>query len=148
MTEWKGPDGYWISDDRGLIDVDLVHHWLTTQSYWAKNRSRDVVERSINGSLNLGLFSDSGTQVGFCRWVTDGATFAWLCDVFIDPNHRGNGLGVYLVKIATEHPAVSGIRLLLGTGDAHALYAKFGFTPVALPDRLMEVWPDRPSPSP
>jgi GNAT superfamily N-acetyltransferase len=147
VTEWRGPSGHWASDDTALIDVEYVHQWLSTQSYWARDRPRDVTERAIAGSLTLGLFNEIGTQVGFCRWVTDGATFAWLCDVFIDPSERGNGLGVFLVQVATRHPSVRGIRLLLGTGDAHGLYAKFGFTPIALPERLMEVWPDRPVPS-
>jgi GNAT superfamily N-acetyltransferase len=147
VTEWKGPTGHRVSDDPSLIDVEYVHHWLSTQSYWAKDRPRDVTERAIAGSLNLGLFAADGTQVGFCRWVTDGATFAWLCDVFIGPAHRGHGLGIFLVKVATEHPKVRGLRLLLGTGDAHDLYAKFGFAPIALPERLMEIWPDRPGPA-
>jgi GNAT superfamily N-acetyltransferase len=147
LSEWKGPAGYWASDDRSLIDVEYVHNWLSTQSYWAKDRPREVTERAIAASLNLGLFTSSGDPVGFCRWVTDGATFAWLCDVFIDPAHRGSGLGVFLVQVATEHPQVRGIRLLLGTGDAHGLYRKFGFTEVALPERLMEIWPDRPASS-
>ena len=142
MTQWTRPDGHWISDDPALIDIDIVHHWLSTQSYWARNRPREVTERAIAGSLNFGLFTDDGTQVGFCRWVTDGATFAWLCDVFIDQGHRGDGLGVFLVTVATEHPTVSRLRLLLGTGDAHELYRRFGFTSIAQPERLMEIWPD------
>jgi GNAT superfamily N-acetyltransferase len=145
LSQWTRPDGHWVSDDRALLDIDLVHHWLSTQSYWAKNRPRDVTERAIGGSLNLGLFADDGSQVGFCRWVTDGATFAWLCDVFIDRDHRGDGLGIFLVTVATEHPTVSGLRLLLGTGDAHGLYRRFGFTSIAQPERLMEIWPDQPS---
>jgi GNAT superfamily N-acetyltransferase len=142
LTQWTRPDGHWISDDPALIDIDIVHHWLSTQSYWARNRPREVTERAIAGSLNFGLFTDDGTQVGFCRWVTDGATFAWLCDVFIDQGHRGDGLGVFLVTVATEHPTVTGLRLLLGTGDAHELYRRFGFTSIAQPERLMEIWPD------
>jgi GNAT superfamily N-acetyltransferase len=146
MTEWRGTNGYWVSDDRALIDVEYVYQWLATQSYWAKDRPRHVTERAIAGSLNLGLFAENGTPAGFCRWVTDGATFAWLCDVFIDPGHRGKGLGVFLVKVATEHPAVSRTRRFLGTADAHGLYRKFGFSPVARPERLMEIWADPPLP--
>jgi GNAT superfamily N-acetyltransferase len=146
LSQWKRPDGHWVSDDPALIDLDVVHQWLSTQSYWAKNRPREVTERAIAGSLNFGLFTDEENQVGFCRWVTDGATFAWLCDVFIDQAHRGRGLGVFLVATAIGHPAVSGLRLLLGTGDAHELYRKFGFTSIAQPERLMEIWPDQPVP--
>lgn len=146
MSQWTRPDGHWISDDRALMDVDLVHHWMSTQSYWARGRPRDVTERAIAGSLNFGLFANDGNQVGFCRWVTDGATFAWLCDVFIDRDHRGDGLGMFLVKTAIQHPTASGLRLLLGTGDAHELYRKFGFTSITQPERLMEIWPDQPLP--
>jgi GNAT superfamily N-acetyltransferase len=146
LSQWTRPDGHWVSDDRALIDLDVVHHWLSTQSYWAKNRPREVTARAVAGSLNLGLFTGDGSQVGFCRWVTDGATFAWLCDVFVDQGHRGDGLGVFLVTVAIEHPTVSGLRLLLGTGDAHELYRRFGFTAITQPDRLMEIWPDQPSP--
>jgi GNAT superfamily N-acetyltransferase len=147
MTEWKGPGGHWVSDDGALIDIALVHEWLSTLSYWAENRPREKTEKAIARSLNFGLYDASGSQVGFCRWVTDGATFAWLCDVFIDPRQRGNGLGVFLVEVAMGHPEVRDLRLLLGTKDAHELYRKFGFTPLASPERLMEVRPDRPAPS-
>jgi GNAT superfamily N-acetyltransferase len=97
-------------------------------------------------SLNLGLYDASGAQAGFCRWVTDGATFAWLCDVFIDPARRGLGLGMFLVQTATQHPEVHGLRLLLGTKDAHELYRKFGFDAPVTPERLMEVRPGPLSP--
>jgi len=148
VTVWQGPAGYWVSDDAALIDIGTVHTWLSTLSYWAEGRPRQTTERAIARSLNLGLYDAAGAQAGFCRWVTDGATFAWLCDVFIDPSRRGNGLGVFLVQTATAHPAVHGLRFLLGTKDAHGLYRRFGFTPIASPDRLMEVRPDLVPPSP
>jgi GNAT superfamily N-acetyltransferase len=146
MTRLEGPDGYWVSDDPDLLQINRVHRWLSEESYWAKGRPLDTTERAIAASLNLGLYGVDGTQVGFCRWVTDGATFAWLCDVFVDTAHRGHGLGVFLIEVATSHPTVRGLRFLLGTGDAHGLYAKFGFTPVAAPERLMEVWKSGPPP--
>lgn len=148
MTVWRGPGGYWVSDDSTLIDVDAVHTWLSTLSYWAQDRQRQTTERALAQSLNLGLYDATGGQAGFCRWVTDGATFAWLCDVFVGPGHRGHGLGVFLVQVATEHPEVRGLRFLLGTRDAHGLYARFGFAPIASPERLMEVRPDLARPSP
>ena len=148
MTVWQGPAGYWVSDETALIDVDMVHTWLSTLSYWAENRPRSITEHAIARSLNLGLYDAQGAQAGFCRWVTDGATFAWLCDVFVGPAHRGNGVGVFLVQVATEHPEVRGLRFLLGTRDAHELYRKFGFTPIVSPERLMEVRPDLAPPSP
>ena len=137
--EWTGPDGFWISDDRSRIDVLKVHRWLSVESYWAKGRSFDTVARSIEGSITLGLFDAAGTQVGVCRWVTDCATFAWLCDVFVDAGFRGRGLGAFLVRTATEHPSVRDLRLrVLATTDAHPLYRRFGFTPLAAPERWME----------
>jgi GNAT superfamily N-acetyltransferase len=141
MTEWTGPYGFWVSDDEALVDVDVVHRWLSTLSYWAQDRPRHLTEKAIARSLNLGLYDAAGTQAGYCRWVTDGATFAWLCDVFVDPAHRGSGLGVFLVGVATEHPEVRGLRFLLGTKDAHELYRKVGFSSPINPGRLMERTP-------
>jgi GNAT superfamily N-acetyltransferase len=146
MNRWEHADGYWASDDPALLQIDRVHHWLSFESYWARDRPLNVTRHAIDHSVVIGLYEPSGLQVGFCRWVTDGATFAWLCDVFIDPAARGHGLGVYLIEVATSHPTVAGLRMLLGTGDAHGLYAKFGFTPVQAPDRLMEVWTSGPPP--
>ena len=137
--QWTGPDGYWVSDDRDLVDVARVHLWLSTLSYWAEGRPYDVVARSIAESLALGLYRPDDTQVGFCRWVTDYSTFAWLGDVFVDPEVRGAGLGKFLVQTATDHPAVRDVRLqLLGTRDAHGLYRQYGFVNVPEPQRWME----------
>ena len=126
--QWQGADGYFVSDDPNLVDVDRVHAWLSNESYWADGRPMEVVRRSIEGSITLGCYAPDGTQVGVCRWVTDCATFGWLCDVFIDADQRGRGLGVFLVESAMAHPAVQGLRLLLlGTRDAQGLYSRFGF---------------------
>ncbi len=146
MTRWSGPNGAWASDEPELLDIDRVHHWLSNESYWAKGRPRQVTELAIASSVTIGLYNGDDKQVGVCRWVTDGATFAWLCDVFVDTTERGNGLGVFLIEVATSHPTVKGIRMLLGTGDAHGLYRKFGFTTIAAPERLMEVWKSGPPP--
>ncbi|HXQ63063.1 MAG TPA: GNAT family N-acetyltransferase [Acidimicrobiales bacterium] len=136
---WAGPDGYWASDDRSLVDVARVHRWLSTESYWAGGRSLEVVSRSIEESLTLGLYGPGVGQVGVCRWVTDYATFGWLCDVFVDAAVRGTGLGTFLVGTATAHPDVRDLRLqVLGTRDAHDLYRRFGFASVAWPERWME----------
>ena len=130
--QWNGVDGYFVSDDRNLVDVDLVHGWLSKESYWAAGRPIEVVRRSIDGSVTLGCYASNGKQVGVCRWVTDSATFAWLCDVFVESDERGKGLGVFLVESAMAHPAVQGLRLLLlGTRDAQGLYSRFGFVPSA-----------------
>ena len=136
---WTGPHGYWVSDDRSLIDVATVHEWLSVQSYWAQGRSYELVARSLENSLTLGLYRPDGGQVGVCRWVTDYATFAWLCDVFVDATERGMGLGVFLVGTAMAHPDVEDLRLqVLGTRDAHELYGRFGFVTVPAPERWME----------
>lgn len=139
MTQWSGPAGYVVDDDDARLDLTFVHHWLTTESYWAQGRSEDRTVRAVANSLNLGLYAPDGSPAGFCRWVTDRATFAWLCDVFVEDAHRGHGLGIFLVETAVAHPAVEGLRLVLGTRDAHTLYTKFGFAALAAPERWMEV---------
>ena len=107
---WAGPDGYWASDEPGLIDVALVHGWMSREAYWAQGRSYEVMATAIENSLVVGLYSADGTQVGFARFVTDQATFAWLCDVFVDAARRDHGLGAFLVETAADHPAVRGVR--------------------------------------
>ena len=103
----------------------------------------ELVAKSIERSLTLGCFANTGTQVGFARWVTDGATFGWLCDVFVDSTFRGHGVGRFLVQRAVEHPEVQGLRLrLLGTLDAHDLYRQFGFVELSEPHRWMELRPE------
>ncbi|MCX6099462.1 MAG: GNAT family N-acetyltransferase, partial [Candidatus Bipolaricaulota bacterium] len=94
---------YTVSTDKARLDLDLVHRWLSEVSYWAQGRSRDVVERSIEHSLAFGAYLGD-EQVGFARAVTDYATFAWLCDVFVDEGHRGRGVGKLLVRSVTAHP--------------------------------------------
>ena len=126
--EWRDEHGYVVSDDVTRLDRDFAWQWLANDSYWAQGRSRDVMERAIDGSLCLGLFAPSGEQVGFCRQVTDGATFAFLSDVFVVEAHRGGGAGTFMVRTAIEHPTIAGVRQqTLRTQDAHGLYAKFGY---------------------
>ena len=133
-----GPGGYWVSDDRSLIDVPRVHAWISKESYWARGRSYDEMATAIEHSLVFGLYAADGTQAGFARHVTDRATFAWLCDVFVDSAHRGHGLGSFLVQAATEHPDVAGIRQVLSTAPERTLYRQFGFGVLAAPERWME----------
>jgi GNAT superfamily N-acetyltransferase len=139
-------DGYELSTDPGRIDVDRVHRWLSMDAYWALGRPREVVERSIRNSLVFGVYraddtkSDNGRQVAYARAVTDSATFAWLCDVYVDPAERGRGLGTWLASSVRDHLADTGVRrILLATNDAHAVYAKAGWTPLATPQRWMEL---------
>jgi GNAT superfamily N-acetyltransferase len=128
---------YLISDDPARVDVAAVYTWLSESSYWAKGRSRETVERSISHSIPLGAYRGE-TLVGFARVVTDRATFAWLCDVFVLAEHRGQGLGQALVDAAVSHPELSGIqRFVLATADAHDLYRRSGFEVLPRPDRWM-----------
>ena len=129
--EWRRDDGHFVSDDPQLVDLERVHRWLSDESYWAAGRPFEVVAefRRELGDTRL-LYAAGLRRSAFCRWVTDSATFGWLCDVFVDSDHRGSGLGVFLVESAMAHPAVEGLRLLLlGTRDAHGLYSRFGFVP-------------------
>jgi GNAT superfamily N-acetyltransferase len=135
-----------ISTDPDRLDLDLIHSWLSEQSYWASGRSLEVVRQSIDNSLPFGVYLD-GRQVGFARVVTDRSTHAWLADVFILDEYRGRGYGKALVAAILEHPDLQGLRRwLLATKDAHGLYAQFGFTPVP-PDRFMERRSPNPYPS-
>ena len=138
---WTGPDGYWASDEPGLIDVDVVHGWMSREAYWALGRPRDVMVTAIRNSLVIGLYTAGGVQAGFARYVTDGATFGWLCDVFVDAGHRGHGLGSFLVETATSHPTVGDVRHVLSATPGRSLYLRAGFTPLASPDRWMERQP-------
>ena len=139
---WQGPAGYWVSDERPLVDIDLVHGWMSRESYWAAGRSREVMARSIEHSLVLGLYTAEDEQVGFARFVTDRATFAWLCDVFVTAEHRGSGAGSFLVQTAIDHPDVSGVRQLLMAVPGRSLYRRHGFGDLASPER----WMERPPP--
>jgi GNAT superfamily N-acetyltransferase len=123
------PPVYEISTSPERLDVARVHRFLSTEAYWSPGVAREVVERSIARSLPFGVYvAGSGEQVGFGRVVTDYATFAWLADVYIEPEHRGRGLGKRLVAEVLEHPELQGIRRwMLGTADAHELYRRFGF---------------------
>lgn len=133
------PEGYELSDDPDRIDVGRVHHWLSTDAYWAIGRPRGKQESAIRGSLNFGVYEvGSGEQVAYARVVTDRATFAWLCDVYVDRSARGKGLGTALVAAVREHLRPYGLRrVLLATHDAHGVYAKLGFEPLAQPERWM-----------
>ena len=127
-----------VSTDATRLDVGRIHRWLSEDAYWSLGRTRDVVERSIEHSLNFGAYDDSGEQVGYARVVTDHATFAWLCDVYVDPSSRGAGVGTALLDAVTAH--LSPLRLsrtLLATADAHSLYHRYGFDPLAHPERFM-----------
>ena len=132
--------GVWqLSTDKARLDVGLIHRFLSTEAYWSRGMPRATLERAIAGSLCFGAYLDE-RQVAFARVVTDGATFAYLADVFVLPAHRGQGLGRQLIAEVMAHPELQGLRrFMLATADAHRLYAKFGFASPARPERLMEI---------
>jgi len=137
MQEWR-QDDYVISTDREGLDLTFIYNFLAHTSYWAQGRSLDQVRRSLDNSLNFGLFHGR-EQIGFARVVTDYATFAWLADVFIIDDYRSRGLGKWLLEVITTHPQLQGFRRwVLATKDAHELYRQFGFTELKLPERWME----------
>ncbi len=136
VTERRGD--FELSTDPTRLDRALVHHFLSEQSYWAKGVPREVVDRSIEHSLCFGVFRGD-EQVAFARVVTDRATFAYLADVFVLPEWRADGLGQWMIGVVIRHPELQGLRrFLLATKDAHGLYARFGFSPLANPARLLE----------
>jgi len=133
---------YLISTDPGLLDVDAVHAFLT-RSYWSEGIPRGVVARALANSMCFGLYHEEGTgprvQAGLARVVTDRATYAYLCDVYVLEGHRGRGLGKRLMRAVLSHPDLQGLRRLgLFTRDAHGLYGAFGFSALSHPERAME----------
>jgi GNAT superfamily N-acetyltransferase len=128
-----------ISTDPARLDRSVIHQFLT-ECYWAKGIPAEVVSRSIDHSLCFGVYDGQGAQVGFARVVTDFATVAYLGDVFVLASHRGRGLSKWLMEAIGQHPGLQGLRRwMLVTGDAHGLYSQFGFTPVAAPEKWMEL---------
>jgi GNAT superfamily N-acetyltransferase len=129
---------YSISTDPGRLDLAAVHAYLT-RSYWSPGVPAEVVARAVRGSLCFGLYHRGG-QVGFARVVTDAATFAYLGDVYVLEEHRGRGLSKWLMETVLAHPSLQGLRrFVLVTRDAHGLYERFGFRPLALPEGYMEI---------
>jgi ribosomal protein S18 acetylase RimI-like enzyme len=130
--------GYELDDDRARIDIDAVHGYISGESYWGRGRSRAFVERTVEGSLRVVGLYRAAEQVGFARAVSDGATVAYLADVYVLCEHRGRGLGVELVREMVDGGELADIHWLLHTADAGGLYAKLGFRdgPVRFP--LME----------
>ncbi|MBA4496067.1 GNAT family N-acetyltransferase [Paenactinomyces guangxiensis] len=124
--EWKHEYlPYRISDCKDQLELDTIYTLLQT-SYWAAGRTKETIEKSIENSLCVGIYGESG-QVGFMRVVTDYATFSWVCDVIVHPDHRGKGLGKWMMQFLVEHPGVRHTHMTLGTRDAHGLYEQYGF---------------------
>jgi GNAT superfamily N-acetyltransferase len=128
-----------ISDDKDLLDRAMIHQFLNERSYWAKGIPREVVDHSIEHSLCFGIYK-TGRQAGFARVISDHATFAWLADVFILEDYRGQGLSKRLIAAILADPRLQGLRrFMLGTLDAHGLYAQLGFAPIKEVERFMEI---------
>jgi GNAT superfamily N-acetyltransferase len=131
---------YRLSEDPADLDMDRVFDWLSGDAYWALGRPRDVVERSFAGSFVCGLYAEEHGQVAVARLVSDGATYAWFCDVYVDPAHRGRGLGGRLAQWAVDWAEQRHVhRVLLATRDAHEVYARVGFEPLRRSDIFMEI---------
>lgn len=124
--KWNHPAlPYFISDDKDVLDKEQIFQWLST-TYWASERPKEMIFASFEHSLCFGLYGEKG-QVGFVRVVSDYATFSWICDVFVDPAHRGKGLSKWLMETVVSYPAISRTNMTLATRDAHGLYEKYGF---------------------
>ena len=138
-------DGFTISTEKEKLDIDLIHSFLN-RTYWAEGILKEIIRRSIEGSLCFGVYENDKQampacrQVGFARMITDKATFAYLADVFIIEEYRGRGLSKWLMEVIMSHPDLQRLRrMMLATRDAHELYKKFGFTPLNNVDRWMHI---------
>jgi GNAT superfamily N-acetyltransferase len=137
MSEPK--TNYSISDEKDKLQLNVIHQYLSIESYWAKHIPIEIVKQSIEGSLCFGVYFKT-EQIGFARVITDYATFGYLADVFILETHRGKGLSKQLMEFIMAHQKLQGLRrFCLATRDAHSLYTQFGFTPLAKPENFMEI---------
>jgi ribosomal protein S18 acetylase RimI-like enzyme len=130
------PGGFELDDNPARVDVDEVHRFLASESYWARGRSRETVERLVRTADRVVGLYEGERQIGFARALSDGVAFAYLADVYVLAAYRGRGLGVELVREMVENGPYAGCKWLLHTGDAHELYRKLGFGPPS--ERLME----------
>lgn len=132
-------DGFVFSDDVRKVDPVAVHHFLSTESYWAQGIPLALVEKSIANSLCFGIYKDM-KQIGFARWITDKTTFGYLADVYVERPYRGLGLSKKLMTLMLFHPDLQGLRrYMLATKDAHKIYEQFGFKPIDNPEKLMAI---------
>lgn len=135
---------YTIDTDLGRIDLRKVHHWLSTDAYWALGRPYEVVRQAAEASLNFGAYDAAGQLRGYARVVTDGVTFAWLCDVYVDRESRGNGLGQFISRAVVDKLEPMNLkRILLMTSYSHSLYERVGFERFSEPGKLMVHKPGR-----
>jgi GNAT superfamily N-acetyltransferase len=128
-----------FSDDPARLDRDRIHAWLSEESYWAMGRPRARQDAAVEASRDFGVYdATTGEQLGYARVITDGVTFAWLCDVFVANEARGRGIGIALIEGVVDELAPLGLkRIALTTADAHGLYERFGFRPLGQPEQWM-----------
>ncbi|TWJ00876.1 N-acetylglutamate synthase-like GNAT family acetyltransferase [Mucilaginibacter frigoritolerans] len=132
--------GFQISTDKNLLDIEVIYKYLNEDSYWAQGIPSERLTRAIENSLCFGVYSQAHLA-GFARVITDKATFAYICDVFILPQFRGVGLSKWLIQTIVEHPELQGLRRWsLATSDAHGLYSQFGFSSITKPESWMEIF--------
>jgi GNAT superfamily N-acetyltransferase len=132
--------GFIISTDKSLIDFETVYNYLNDESYWAKGVTAERMKKAIENSMCFGVYHH-GKQVGFTRVITDKATFAYICDVFVLADYRHIGLSKWLMQTIMQHPELQGLRRWsLATADAHGLYQQFGFTALSRPESWMEIF--------
>lgn len=135
---WSNSSGYTVSTDPGRVDMEKVFLYLHNEAYWCKGIPRDIVEKSIKYSIPFSIISPQDEFAGFARVVTDFATFAYLADVYVERNHRGRGLGKFLVESTMKCSALANVRTwLLLTIDAQGLYEQYGWTYFEDPSRVM-----------
>jgi GNAT superfamily N-acetyltransferase len=133
-------DEFELSTDREKMDLEFIHGFLSREAYWCRDIPFDTVKRSVDNSLNFGIFHSGHGQIGFARVITDYATIAYLGDVFILPEYRGRGLSKWMMEQVMTHPGLQGLRRwILLTADAHGLYRQFGWQPAARPELYMEM---------
>lgn len=133
-------NGYTITTEQKNMQVDRIHHWLSTKSHWAINIPYETVKTFVENSFCAGVFIND-VQIGFARFITDYSVFAYLADVYIEEEHRGKGLSKQLTELMMNQEWVKNLRrLFLATKDAHTLYARYGFGPLFYPERMMEIF--------
>jgi N-acetylglutamate synthase-like GNAT family acetyltransferase len=140
----KETEHFLISTAKELLDLDMIHEFLSTQSYWLKGIRKELVAEIINNSsVCYGIYektsdaNNSFKQIGFARVITDFVRFSWLADVFVLPEYRGKGLSKWLLDIIVDHPKLKGTRFMLATADAHGLYSQYGFSALEKPEDIM-----------
>lgn len=136
-------DNILISTDKSKLQLDIIHDYLSKKSYWAEGIPKETVQKSIENSLSFGIYLQQENeliQVGFCRIISDLATYAYLADVFVLEEYRGKGISKLLMETILKHPDLQGLRRwVLATADAHGLYAQYGFTSLDKPENFMQI---------